>query len=340
MIYSRQECKKIIEQLGIIGGSLDSQIRICKKKITSILMESILFHTSKCRDRLSERIYWILSDIEDYPFCKQCGKQFKPNFYGLKNAYPGGSFCSSKCSSLNDVTQEKNKQTCLNKYGHEYVLQSPEIKEKGKQTNLINLGVEYPSQSILSRGKTKLTWLKTLGYDNPAKSKKVQEKRRLTCQEKYGVDHVWSSPKVREQYELTCKKLYGVNNPMQNKDIFLKCRKSARKIKKFISPLGKIIKYQGYENIAYFKLLEDDYKEEQIITDTKLIPSFNYFFERERTYYPDIYIPHENKIIEVKSTYTYESDLERNLLKRQACLDEGYLFEFWICSNKEVIEIR
>jgi hypothetical protein len=36
------------------------------------------------------------------------------------------------------------------------------------------------------------------------------------------------------------------------------------------------------------------------------------------------------KIIEVKSIYTYDLDIEKNELKRQACLDIRFLFEFMI----------
>lgn len=49
-----------------------------------------------------------------------------------------------------------------------------------------------------------------------------------------------------------------------------------------------------------------------------------------KRYYPDIYIISENKIIEVKSKYTYLKDLEINNLKMKACIDRGFSFEFMI----------
>lgn len=45
-------------------------------------------------------------------------------------------------------------------------------------------------------------------------------------------------------------------------------------------------------------------------------------------YYPDFYYRPLNLIIEIKSWYTYERDLEKNLLKQKACLDQGYNFLF------------
>jgi hypothetical protein len=110
--------------------------------------------------------------------------------------------------------------------------------------------------------------------------------------------------------------------------------------KKYILPSGKQISYQGYENIAIISLLEK-YKENEFETQGgKNIPTI--WYEQEgvrRRYYPDIYIPKEHKIIEVKSSYTYERFLDKNILKKEACIKNGYNFEFWICSNKELLEI-
>ena len=43
-----------------------------------------------------------------------------------------------------------------------------------------------------------------------------------------------------------------------------------------------------------------------------------------------IYIKSQNKIIEVKSKWTYEIEIIKNKLKKEACLDMGMEFEFWI----------
>ena len=42
----------------------------------------------------------------------------------------------------------------------------------------------------------------------------------------------------------------------------------------------------------------------------------------------------ENKIIEVKSIWTYNVNLEKNILKQKASINNGYNFEFWIFNNK------
>ena len=50
--------------------------------------------------------------------------------------------------------------------------------------------------------------------------------------------------------------------------------------------------------------------------------------------YPDIYLISDNKIIEVKSEYTYKSAYSINIRKKQACLDLKISFEFWVYDSK------
>lgn len=52
--------------------------------------------------------------------------------------------------------------------------------------------------------------------------------------------------------------------------------------------------------------------------------------KKKRRYYPDIYIKSENRIIEVKSKYTFESHKTINKLKEKACVNLGFNFEFKI----------
>lgn len=47
-------------------------------------------------------------------------------------------------------------------------------------------------------------------------------------------------------------------------------------------------------------------------------------------FYIDIYVPCQNKCIEVKSLYTFNDNKIVNLLKQEAAEKMGYIFEFWI----------
>jgi hypothetical protein len=46
-------------------------------------------------------------------------------------------------------------------------------------------------------------------------------------------------------------------------------------------------------------------------------------------YYPDIFVKSENKIIEVKSFYTYKLCLIKNIMKALATRKAGYVYEIW-----------
>ena len=50
-----------------------SHFSIKKSLISEEMHENIKNATLKCRENLTERIYWILNDIVNYPHCAQCG---------------------------------------------------------------------------------------------------------------------------------------------------------------------------------------------------------------------------------------------------------------------------
>jgi len=125
---------------------------------------------------------------------------------------------------------------------------------------------------------------------------------------------------------------------MHNAEIFEKVTKNSFKKKQYTLPSGTILIYQGYENIAFDELMKE-MKEADFTNDVKLMPKFIYQFGgKSHRYYPDLYIPSEKKIIEVKSPYTYNKQLEQNHCKKDQVVQDGYTFEFWICSKKDIIE--
>jgi len=109
-----------------------------------------------------------------------------------------------------------------------------------------------------------------------------------------------------------------------------KIEKSGKTHKDYILPSNKIIRIQGYENVALDELIKV-YKEDDIITDKRNMPKITYYFEdKQRRYYPDIYIKSINKIVEIKSDWTYNKDLEKNKLKEITTKELNFNFEFWI----------
>jgi len=45
-------------------------------------------------------------------------------------------------------------------------------------------------------------------------------------------------------------------------------------------------------------------------------------------------IPHQNRCIEVKSTWTYKKKEDNVFIKQQAVLDAGYSCEIWVYSDR------
>lgn len=92
------------------------------------------------------------------------------------------------------------------------------------------------------------------------------------------------------------------------------------------------VSVQGYEPQA-LDLLQRRYSPVQIVVG-KEVPIFEYPIEgRTRRYYPDIFIPDENRIIEVKSTFTLCSNsatLSKIKRKRRAVLRAGYRFNLMV----------
>lgn len=110
---------------------------------------------------------------------------------------------------------------------------------------------------------------------------------------------------------------------------------------KFVSVGGKTIPLLGYEPFCLLRLVKL-YPLGQIYYGRNAfesrhflgpVPTFKYLDptrDRRRVYYPDFVLPLERRVIEVKSWYTYKLDLATNMAKRDACIKEGYSFEFQI----------
>lgn len=168
---------------------------------------------------------------------------------------------------------------------------------------------------------------------------RVKHKRKLTCLKKYGVEYTTQSQIAINKKMKTWNKKYGCH-PMQNSDINNKCVINSYKYKNYILPSGKIIKVQGYEPFAIDILLNEmNYTENQLITNCVEMPEIWYVDENntKHRYYPDIFIPHENKLIEVKSSYTITRNKKKNSLKRKASANLKFNHEFWVIENKKIV---
>lgn len=139
--------------------------------------------------------------------------------------------------------------------------------------------------------------------------------------------------------KITCNERYGVDSVMQDPKIFAKQSKSLQRLKIYICPSGRQIQLQGYEPRC-MKLLLEDYKEEEILTDPEDMPEiwyFNPYKKKKARYFPDMYVPSQNLVIEVKSTWTLKMELERNQAKFKAAVDHGLDLHLYVFDEKALL---
>lgn len=230
--------------------------------------------------------YWIhRNSMEKYGYYSCHGKCSKN-----KNKQT----CLEKYGDENYNNRNLYKETCLEKYGNENPMKKEDIKNQGLQTKKL----KYGNENYNNRIKYKETNFKKYGdenYNNPNKNKE-------TCLEKYGVEHHYQIEEIHEKQQIS----------------------------------GFETNY--YKNLFYRGTYELDFLEKyhSKLNITKP-PSIKYLIDnKNKVYHPDFYIPELNLIVEIKSDYTYNFDLNKNLVKQDACIQQNYNFIFII--NRDYTE--
>ncbi len=240
--------------------------------------------------------------------------------------------------------REKIKETFINNYGVDNPFKSDIIKEQIKKTNVEKYGVENPQQNLYIKNNTKKTCLEKYGVENIFKLENIIQKRKQSCMDKYGTYYPIQSELGKEKIKKTCLEKYGVEYPQQKPEISEKSSKNSYRKKTYIFPSGKEIICQGYEPFALDKLVkEDNIFEEDIITGCKNVPTIWYNDEQNKKHrhYVDIFIPTQNRCIEVKSAWTAEKKKDNIYLKQEAAKQLGYNYEIWIYNaKKELVEVK
>jgi hypothetical protein len=247
----------------------------------------------------------------------------------------------TEVSSKAECVKEKAIQTNQLLYGeiHHNV---PEVIEKIKKTNNKKYGVEYSFQAEIVKEKIKKTIQEKYGVEHISQNNEIKEKVKQTNIKKYGFEYATQSLDIKNKVKSTCFKKYGCFNANQSPEIQERNQKNGLRYKTYITPSGEHRKVQGYEPFALDKLFKElHYSEDNVITDRKYTPKFYYNIqEKKKIYYPDIYIPSENKIIEVKSSWTFNLNKHINEEKQKACVKDGYVFEFWIFDKKGKLTVQ
>lgn len=319
----------------------------------------------------SEVFYRLKNHIEENPKCPICGNNLE--FIRFSRGYR--DYCSKKCriegtkSSISkshleyskekkENVEKKKKETCLKKYGKEFVAQVEEFKQKEKETCLKKYGVEYSFQSDNNKEKSKKTLIEHYGVTTPMKSDSIKNKVKKTCQEKYRSDLYW-----------TCEDFYRKSNETKRKNLHEKwldlgydvdflgtgevlVHNVCEKHKEIKIPLGlfhnRVVNkqiicptcnpvYKSYESSYEIELfefikslgIEVEQHNRKILQGREL----------------DLFIPRFNFAIEVNSVYWHSSlfkSKDYHLNKLKLCQEKGIqLLQFWendLQNKKEIVK--
>jgi hypothetical protein len=187
------------------------------------------------------------------------------------------------------------------------------------------------------RGKD--TCMEKYGVSNACKRPEVIQKIKEIFNAKYGI-HPKQTQEVQDKWKATCFEKYG-GHPNQNKEVQVKSEATSFAFKDYMMPNGTVVKYQGYENLALDELVQL-YEDEDIRVGRSDVPSVNYYVgDKKHVYFPDFFIPSDNKIIEVKSQWTIQLRRGNIEEKAQATVKAGYKYEIWVYNDKKVkVEIK
>jgi len=302
-------------------------------------VSNLLENTYGCKDCVNK---YIKSEIEE--MCEEAGCELAmpepaPEFYVNSTTIHYHCVCGNpklatatikyfrSGTRCDECVREQISVTNLERYGTENVGASEHTKIKSKQTNLEKRGVEHHSQDKECRDRTTKTCIERYGGVGNAGT--LRQKYMKACKEKYDSDFYLHS------YNETMMQRYGVIHPVHNAELFAKQLRSAFSTKLYIFPSGREEHIQGYEGKALNELLESGIEENDIVVGAEKVPCVWYNDESGvmRKYYPDIYIPSQNRLIEVKSPYTFSLQEDRNYYKFISA-SRGYKFEAWIYSDR------
>lgn len=330
-----KRCKNCSSQ--VFKNSYDKVKNIIDKEITN-------FELNMTEKEFNEQY-----KNKESKLCVKCKNCLNDKYYVRMAELKTNLGCDKCCSTI-------RSNTMMNKYGVSNAMNVPEFREKQKQSVFKNFGVYYPQQSEQVRNKTTKTSLKKYGAIRAFAREEVYKKIRSIHKENHGCEYPFQNKDIQKKCEESCIKTtgerkpliareyfenvmlkkYGAKHALQNPIIFKKVLSKLYSTKKYTFPNGRIVNIQGYEHFAIDKLLKDGIDENDIFVEDE-VQTIKYKLTDVKTnkkekhiYYPDIYLKSKNKIIEVKSIWTYNKDAYKNYKKGVYVARNDYVFEIWI----------
>jgi hypothetical protein len=269
-----------------------------------------------------------------------------------------------------DNAKDKRKDTCLEKYGVESVMKDTQIKQSCnivtkynyellqtflQENTKIKINKDYSNERIYANYKIEFLCTNTVcsqvvsrEFYKLIKMRSLcancsrinaKEIRKQTNIKMTGCENFFQSNDIKEKIKNTNIKKYGVEYCAQNVEIANKILSTGVKFKDYIFPSGRIEKIQGYENIALDELINIELmNENDIIVGCKNVPTIWYTTDDgvKHRHYVDIFIPTQNRCIEVKGEWFYIRDKHILELKKQEAKKLGYKYELWVYNKKKI----
>jgi hypothetical protein len=342
-LLSLDENRKITYECGTCGTTNHSYLsNITKKDTTRFCHACINANTTK---KTSESVRRELDEagLANYQLTKYEGNKR----VHLKCPLGHEFVCAmndliSRDRRCPDCAGTRRKETNVEKYGVENAAAAPEIKAKIEKTLNDKYGGHHMKLKRVQAKRDETMMAKYDGLQFAFRSEAALENGRAVCQEKYGAPFPLQAPIIKEKMKENSRAKFGTDHPMQNAKEFERRQRVWRKYK-FTS--GREVRVQGYEPEFIDELLKRGVDESDIITERCRMPEIRYDWSEEKdgqtiehknsVYFPDMRVG--DRLYEVKSGWTYESQKTRNLAKFEACKAQGYELDVVIYKNNKVI---
>lgn len=195
-----------------------------------------------------------------------------------------------------------------------------DVKNRRVKTNLERFGVVAPvlNQRVLRKTQKTMKARHGVDWGKAMTSETLREKARQMCMQRYGVWNFSQSDEyqlimtkektadVQARRESTMMDRYGVRSPLQIPEVFERQAETNKSLK-VVNIKGKCFKVRGYEPEVLSDLIKRGFHPEELCTTSREgRPSIRWVDVdgTARRYYPDIWVPKDNVIVEVKGPYT------------------------------------
>ena len=263
--------------------------------------------------------------------CKELGFTFV-SFTDRKVTYR--CVCGNEATThAGNLFRKDRTAKCLKCQNNDNKNDFDEIKKMFEEAGCELLSTEYKNRQVPLKYKCNCGVVSTVRPYDFMRGKRCMKckpkKYAETCKEKYGVSNMFQLDTVKGKSKETCKKKYGVEHCMQNADVQSRAMATSFHRQKTVAHEGYKWSVLGYENFCIQDLLKK-YKPEDIHAGIGFdIPSVNYKYDgKNKVWHPDIYIPSEKILIEVKSSWTYSkcADVMKAKMKAAKMNCELYIY--------------